>query len=87
MKVFFGKYINLDGEFRGLFAGRYESGFFRGRWLTSAGEFGALGGRYRESIPGPEVGGHFLGRWRERSCAVSIDSGADLPDSTSGDGQ
>jgi hypothetical protein len=67
-KVFFGKYINLDGQFRGIFRGTYDDGQYQGRWLTRSGEVGALGGEYREAIPGPAVGGHFLGRWRELSC-------------------
>jgi hypothetical protein len=85
-KVFFGKYINTEGAFRGLFAGRYQNGFFLGLWMTRAGEFGALGGRYQEGLPGdpsagtPEIGGHFLGRWGERSCA-QVGSGNDqMPD-------
>ncbi len=78
-RVFFGKYINQDGEFRGIFAGRYQAGHFGGLWMTRAGEVGALGGRYRETIAGPEVGGHFLGRWAERRCNVSTESGGDLP--------
>ena len=78
-KVFFGKYINTDGEFRGLFAGRYDAGHMRGLWLTRGGEFGALGGHYRESLPGRRVGGHYLGRWAETSCQVSTDSDRDLP--------
>lgn len=67
-KVFFGKYINSDGQFRGIFRGSYGEGSFRGVWKTRAGEIGALGGEYRETIPGPETGGHFLGAWRELSC-------------------
>lgn len=71
-QVFFGKYINLDGEFRGLFRGRYADGHFAGRWIHASGEIGALGGEYRETIPGPEVGGHFLGRWAETSCNLEV---------------
>ena len=67
-QVFFGKYINLDGNFMGIFKGTYADGHFIGRWLHRSGERGALGGEYRETIPGPEVGGHFLGRWAETSC-------------------
>lgn len=73
-QVFFGKYVNRDGQFRGIFAGGYRDGAFVGRWITRAGEHGRLGGQYRESLPGPEMGGQFIGRWAETSCA------ADLPE-------
>ena len=79
-KVFFGKYIGSNGAFRGVFAGRYREGHFRGRWLTRSGDTGALGGRYRETIPGPEVGGHFVGRFAETSCNVDVGTGLDMPD-------
>lgn len=71
-KVFFGKYINRAGQFRGIFRGTYEDGHFQGRWITRAGEVGALGGEYRESIPGPRTGGHFLGRWTELRCDMPL---------------
>ncbi len=69
-KVFFGKYINKNGVFKGIFRGTYGEGQFHGKWVTRDGEKGALGGEYRESIPGPETGGHFLGAWRELTCNV-----------------
>ena len=78
-RVFFGKYINRDGEFRGIFGGHYGGGHFEGRWLSRSGEVGALGGEYRETIPGPEVGGHFLGRWAELSCNLPVGPGAPVP--------
>jgi hypothetical protein len=71
-KVFFGKYINSQGLFMGLFAGHYGDGDFAGKWLHKAGEVGVLGGHYVEDIPGPETGGHFLGGWREASCNFPI---------------
>lgn len=71
-QVFFGKYINRDGQFRGIFGGHYRDGAFVGRWVTRAGEHGRLGGHYRESLPGPEVGGHYMGRWAETSCAADL---------------
>lgn len=71
-KVFFGKYINTDGQFRGIFAGQYDSGSFVGRWLHRSGDKGLLGGEYRETIPGPETGGHMLGRWAETTCNLSL---------------
>jgi hypothetical protein len=78
--VFFGKFIDRDGRFRGIFRGRYGEGHFEGRWLTRTGEAGALGGEYRETLPGPEVGGHFLGRWAEHRCDVPTGPGVDLPE-------
>lgn len=71
-KVFFGKYIDRDGRFKGIFRGTYDAGHFEGRWLNRGGEFGALGGEYRETVPGPRIGGHFLGRWTELSCDVPL---------------
>ena len=71
-RVFFGKYIALDGTFRGIFRGHYGDGHFEGRWISRAGDVGALGGQYRESIPGPETGGGFLGRWAETSCNLPL---------------
>ena len=61
-----------DGEFRGLFRGHYADGNFRGQWVSREGERGALGGRYRESVPGPETGGEFIGRWAETSCDARL---------------
>jgi hypothetical protein len=71
-QVFFGKYINTEGQFRGIYAGHYRDGAFVGRWITRAGEHGRLGGEYRESLPGPEVGGVYMGRWAETSCAADL---------------
>lgn len=68
--VFFGKYIGIDGGFRGIFGGHYGEGHFEGRWGVASGDRGALRGEYRESLPGPEVGGHFLGRWAETTCGL-----------------
>jgi len=76
--VFFGKYINRAGEFRGLFAGLYADGQFRGRWIHRAGDRGVLGGGYRADVGADETGdiaGHFLGRWAETSCNLSIEPG------------
>lgn len=68
-QVFFGKYINRDGHFMGIFAGRYADERFEGRWLQRAGDVGVMGGQFRDAIPGPESGGHFLGHWAETSCS------------------
>lgn len=66
-KVFFGKYIALGGEFRGILAGTYDEGRFAGRWLDRHGDHGAIGGVYNEGA-GPRIAGHFAARWAERTC-------------------
>ncbi len=71
-KVFFGKYINRAGQFKGIFAGKYRSGHFAGRWLGRGGEHGVLGGAYRETLPGVRKGGGMIGRWAETSCNSRI---------------
>ena len=71
-KVFFGKYINREGQFRGMFRGTYGDGHFEGKWVNRSGEIGVLGGEYRETVPGPRTGGHFLGRWTELRCDVPL---------------
>ncbi len=73
-QVFFGKYIDADGTFQGIFAGHYRDGHMVGRWLDASGDHGRLEGRYEESAPGPRVGGHFMLRWAETSCAQDLPS-------------
>ncbi|HEU5055041.1 MAG TPA: hypothetical protein VFU21_00890 [Kofleriaceae bacterium] len=73
-QVFFGKYIDRDGRFQGLFGGHYEDGSFAGRWIVRPGlDHGLLAGMYRETIEGPETGGLFIGRWAETSCNLRLD--------------
>ncbi len=73
-QVFFGKYIDRDGRFQGLFGGQYRDGNFAGRWIVRPGlDHGDLGGMYRETIDGPETGGLFVGRWAETSCNMRLD--------------
>jgi len=73
-RVFFGKYIDRDGRFRGLFGGNYGEGHFAGRWIVRPSEdHGQLAGMYRETIDGPETGGLFVGRWGETSCNLRLD--------------
>ncbi|MBL4637184.1 MAG: hypothetical protein JKY56_25240, partial [Kofleriaceae bacterium] len=79
-KVFFGKYIGDQGGFRGLFAGRYQEGHFRGVWLNRDGEVGALGGAYRDRPDDQRLGGHYLGRWASNSCNVQVGPGVDMPE-------
>lgn len=71
-QVFFGKYVDRDGNFRGIFGGHYRDGHLTGRWITRAGEHGRLHGGYRESLPGRLAGGHFMLRWAETSCAADF---------------
>ncbi len=71
-QVFFGKYIDREGHFRGIFGGHYRDGEFIGRWLTRNGEHGVLGGHYIENSPGPHPAGQFAGRWAETSCALDL---------------
>jgi len=71
-RVFFGKYINRAGQFKGIFAGKYRNGHFAGRWLARGGDHGVLGGRYRETRPGVRHGGALAGRWAETSCRGRI---------------
>lgn len=71
-QVFFGKYIDTEGRFRGIFGGHYRDGEMVGRWITRGGEHGRLHGMYRESAPGPRVGGGFVLRWAETSCAQDL---------------
>lgn len=65
--VFFGKFINRDGGFRGIVRGTYDARHFDGRWLDRGGDHGVIHGIYRagDSLRG----GQFLGRWAETSCA------------------
>jgi hypothetical protein len=74
-QVFFGKFIGLEGRFRGILAGHYGDGAFQGRWRTRAGDAGSLGGLYQEGDAEGE--GFFLGRWAERTCNVEL--GGDAP--------
>lgn len=70
-QVFFGKYIGLGGQARGILAGGYSDGRFAGEWHGANGPMGRLGGIYRETIPGPEQGGFFLGGWVQTQCDVT----------------
>jgi len=65
-QVFFGKYINREGGFRGIFAGQWDNGEFKGRWIVRTGDHGLLGGVYfrHDTLRG----GGFHGRWGETSC-------------------
>ncbi len=61
-QVFFGKYVNEFGLFRGILEGTYGDGAFEGDWLAAAGTLeGTLDGKY---VTGEEVdSGFFQGFW------------------------
>jgi hypothetical protein len=65
--VFFGKYIDRNGAFRGLFGGTYGDGAFRGRWGTiDPREAGALAGFISDGTVDGDGRGVFIGRFQER---------------------
>ena len=64
--VFFGKFIDRDGHFRGILGGQYGEGQFQGRWITRGGDHGRLHGVYFDHDT--LRGGGFLARWGETSC-------------------
>ncbi len=69
--VFFGKYINEQGAFKGLLGGTYENGKLAGRWGTVDDDHGKLLGYY---FPGNGGGrGRFLGQWVE-GCNTTTDA-------------
>jgi hypothetical protein len=66
--VLYGKFINREGQFRGILSGTYGNGLYRARWIERAGDHGTAHGVY---FAGPtERAGHFLGRWAETSCTL-----------------
>ncbi|MCP3977620.1 MAG: hypothetical protein GY720_24320 [bacterium] len=75
-RVFRGKYIGLDGAFRGLLSGTWSSdtdspqgfGDFEGEWMDENEETqGQLGGHYRRGF---RRGGFFGGRWVSEECGL-----------------
>ncbi len=70
-KVFFGKYVNLNGRFGGLVAGNWDysddsdtMGWFAGRWVNhSLTAIGKLKGRWKVK-PDSDRFGFFHGKWR-----------------------
>jgi hypothetical protein len=71
-QVFFGKYVDGDGRFRGLMVGTYADGEFHGRWIIGTGDHGLIQGLYRDGARGDAIGGAFMGRWAETSCAADL---------------
>jgi hypothetical protein len=66
--VFFGKYIDAAGEFRGLFGGKYGDGALTGRWGTRAPkDAGALAGRYFDGLDEADGRGAWLALWSEKA--------------------
>jgi hypothetical protein len=66
--VLYGKFINDEGQFRGILSGTYGDGVYRARWIARTGDHGTAHGVY---FAGPtERAGHFLGRWAETSCTT-----------------
>jgi hypothetical protein len=76
-QVFFGKYIDAQGHFRGIFAGKYGEGHYQGKWMHASGDVGVLGGHYFDA-PG-KPGGKFMGGWAETSCNMPVGPGAPPP--------
>jgi len=89
--VFYGKYIDIDGNFEGLLKGVYgptanstsasvnrRVGIFRGYFYDANGNIlGILKGHYRNRVAGSGMG-YFQGRWRTLCNKVEeIDDGMD----------
>jgi hypothetical protein len=65
--VFFGKYIDRDGDHRGLFGGEYGAGRFAGVWGTvDPNAAGVLEGYYSDGYERGDGRGVFIGRWAEK---------------------
>jgi hypothetical protein len=65
--VLFGKFIDREGQFRGLLIGSFENGEYHARWISRQGDHGTAHGAYFEGAT--PTAGHFLGRWAEASCS------------------
>jgi hypothetical protein len=65
--LFFGKYIDRNGDFRGLLGGKYGLGVFGGVWGTvDPKNVGGLEGYYSDGYERGDGRGVFLGRWAEK---------------------
>jgi len=71
--VFFGKWINREGQFRGLLAGSYTDDTVFAKLIDRGGTEGEFTARYRagESLRH----GGFAGRWQETACGPSLPPG------------
>lgn len=76
--VLFGKFIDREGHFRGILAGKFEGGEYRAHWIDRQGDRGAAHGVYFAGASASA--GHFLGRWAETTC--STDAVPALPTSS-----
>lgn len=66
--LFFGKFIDHEGNPRGLFGGEYGEGAFAGKWHTDSPEAqGVMQGRYSDGYVAADHRGVFLGRWSEKA--------------------
>ena len=64
--VFFGKYIDLSGEHKGLLGGTYGNGSFSGVWGTvDPNNVGHLEGVYSDGYDRDDGRGVYIGRWSE----------------------
>ena len=74
-RVFYGKFIQKDGKFLGLLAGRYGKNLFAGAWYLGprAGLLhGGVGGQYRRGDENEPDGGLFFGRYASSGCKRRI---------------
>jgi hypothetical protein len=78
--MLFGKFIDLQGEFMGVFAGSYDAtGDFAAEWKVPGDDVhGVIHGHYADSTA--VDGGVFLARWAQAGCSD------DAPVSSSGGG-
>jgi hypothetical protein len=66
-QVFFGKFINTEGQFRALFGGTYDDGAFEGLWKTKdPAHRGTIEGRYFDGPDQDDGKGFFVSRWSEK---------------------
>lgn len=64
--LFFGKYIDTAGQFRGLLGGTYGDGSFSGVWGTrDPSNVGHLEGVYSDGYDRDDGRGVYIGRWSE----------------------
>jgi len=65
--VFFGKYIDTTGAFKGLLGGTFDSGRFSGDWGTvDPNDTGKVEGIYSDGYDKDDGRGVWIGRWSEK---------------------
>ena len=70
--VIFGKFIDTEGKFKALFAGKYGMGHAKGAWYKKRSFNDAKGTfhfRYKRSTNSDRDSGLFRGRWADSACA------------------